>query len=293
MMGKRCRVWWPKQLSLRKPSSSSNFLLGWFVSSPPSSLDVVVAFAYTEFALSGLQSSLQGILRNTNGRMPVLLQDKSMLCVVGQIFKDLIEEDHSHSSSCGCHELSGSVEQCRDDFEGKGYWIQMLCDPKEQVGKDIAWIPKLHHLILYETPTYGAHHFSLHPWNSFEQVSAPMRKPNWVDELHQKQQLLDLDTVILAINSSATAEIVFSSSRIHIRIRGSQILYWPIFLQDNGMRLRFRSLSSVEYAEKAALHKRSMWSSLAVDIQALAALWRLFRDIYLLPTSSLELDSGR
>ncbi|CAN6704571.1 unnamed protein product [Malus baccata var. baccata] len=193
-------------------------------------------------------------------------------------------------------------------------------------------------LILYETPTYGAHHFSLHPWNSFEQVSAPMRKPNWVDELHQKQQLLDLDTVVLAINSSATAEIVFerctgpmtsfvrfstvymflgfiwqlfaismaslsmlfyvilqflyrllnfasdswiylilvkvfSSSRIHIRIRGSQILYWPIFLQDNGMR----SLSSVEYAEKAALHKRSMWSSLAVDIQALAALWRLFR----------------
>ncbi|KAM1140881.1 hypothetical protein ACFX19_041611 [Malus domestica] len=183
------------------------------------------------------------------------------------------------------------------------------------------------HLILYETPTYGAHHFSLHPWNSFEQVSAPMRKPNWVDELHQKQQLLDLDTVILAINSSATAEIVFerctgpmtsfvrfstvymflgfiwqlfaismaslsmlfyvilqflyrllnfasdswiylilvkvfSSSRIHIRIRGSQILYWPIFLQDNGMM----SLSSVEYAEKAALHKRSMWSSLAVNV---------------------------
>ncbi|KAB2596993.1 N-acetylglucosaminyl-phosphatidylinositol biosynthetic protein gpi1-like [Pyrus ussuriensis x Pyrus communis] len=55
---------------------------------------------------------------------------------------------------------------------------------------------------------------------------------------------------------------VFSSSRINIRIRGSQILYWPIFLQDNGMR----SLSSVEYAKKAALHKHSMWSSLAVDV---------------------------
>ncbi|VVA23139.1 PREDICTED: N-acetylglucosaminyl-phosphatidylinositol biosynthetic, partial [Prunus dulcis] len=28
---------------------------------------------------------------------------------------------------------------------------------------------------------------------------------------------------------------VFSSSRINIRIRCSQILYWPIILQDNGM----------------------------------------------------------
>ncbi|KAM0978470.1 hypothetical protein ACFX2C_014436 [Malus domestica] len=341
MMGRRCRVWWPKQLSLRKPSSSSsNFLLGWFVSSSPSSLDVVVAFACTELALSGIQSTLQGILRNTNGRMPVLLQDKSMMCVLGQIFEDQIEEDQSHSS-CGCHKLSGSVGPCRENFEGNGYWIRMLCDPQEHIGKDITWIPKLHHvhwngkvvsrcdvhLILYETPTYGAHHFSLHPWNSLEQVSAPMRKPKWVDELHQKQPLLDLDTVILAINSSATAEIVFekcigpktsfvcfstvymflgfawqlfamsvaslstlfyvvlqflysllnyasdscinlilvkvfSSSRINIRIRGSQILYWPIFLQYNGMR----SLSSVEYAEKAALHKHSMWSSLAVDV---------------------------
>ncbi|KAM0993481.1 hypothetical protein PS1_009148 [Malus domestica] len=340
-MGRRCRVWWPKQLTLSKPSSSSNFLLGWFVSSSPSSLDVVVAFACTELALSGIQSSLQGILCDANRRMPVLLQDNSMLCVVGHLFKVQTEEDQSHSSSCGCHKLSGSVEQCRENFEGNGYWITMMCDPQEQVGKDITWIPKLHHihwhgqivsrcdvhLILYETPAYGAHHFSLHPCNSFEKVSAPLRKPKWVDELHQKQQLLDLDTVILAINSSATAEIVFESclgpktsfvcfstvymfvgfvwqlfamsvaslsalfyvilqflyrllnyasdswidlilvkvfsiSRINVRIRGSQILYWPIVLQDNGMR----SPSSVEYAEKAALHKHSVWSSLAVDV---------------------------
>ncbi|BBH02477.1 N-acetylglucosaminyl transferase component family protein / Gpi1 family protein [Prunus dulcis] len=201
-----------------------------------------------------------GILHDTNGRMPVLLQDKCYVIL-------------------------------------------------KKVGTEISWIPKLHHihwngqmvfpcdihLIFYETPAYGAHHFSLHPWNSFDQVSAPERKPKWVDELHQKQPLLDLDTVILAINSSAAADKVskdawvprnllcafpqllkyasdswvyiisvkvFSSSRINIRIRCSQILYWPIFLQDNGTR----SLSSVEYAEKAALHKHSMWSSLAVDV---------------------------
>ncbi|PQP97887.1 N-acetylglucosaminyl-phosphatidylinositol biosynthetic protein gpi1 isoform X2 [Prunus yedoensis var. nudiflora] len=340
-MGRRCRVWWPKQLSLSTPSSCSNFLLGWFISSPSSSLDVVVAFACTEQALSDKKLSIQGILHDTNGRMPVLLQDKSLLCIVGQFFKVHSKEDQYHSSCCGCHNLNGSLEQCRQPFVGSSYWIQMLCDPQEQVGTEISWIPKLHHihwngqmvfpcdihLIFYETPAYGAHHFSLHPWNSFDQVNAPERKPKWVDELHQKQPLLDLDTVILAINSSAAADKVFercmgpkkstvrfstvymflaftwqlfavsvaslsmlfyvivqflyrllkyasdswvyiisvkvfSSSRINIRIRCSQILYWPIFLQDNGTR----SLSSVEYAEKAALHKHSMWSSLAVDV---------------------------
>ncbi|KAK9922211.1 hypothetical protein M0R45_030688 [Rubus argutus] len=353
-MGRRCRLWWPKQLSLSKPSfSGSNFLLGWFVSSSSSSLDVVIAFACTELAFSDLQTSLQGILHDTNGKMPVLLQDRSKLCLLGQFASDVgsrnaklfevgtEEDDQCQSSSCGCHKLSGSLEQCRQIFVGNGYWIQMLRDPHQQFGKDITWIPKLNHihwngeivsrcdvhLIFYDTPTYGAHHFSLRLWNSLDQVKAPLRKPKWVHELHQKQPLLVLDTVILAINSVSAADKifkgclgakksflrfsiiymflgftwqlfsvlvaslstlfyvilqflyrllnyasdswayiilvkVFSSARINMRIRFSQILYWPIFLQDNGMR----SQSSVEYAEKAALLKHSMWSSLAVDV---------------------------
>nr|POE97947.1 hypothetical protein CFP56_56702 [Quercus suber] len=182
-------------------------------------------------------------------------------------------------------------------------------------------------VILYDTPSYGGHHFSLHLWNSSEQVKADFKKPKWVDELHQKQPPVDLDTVILAINSAASAKIFFErhvaprrpvvrffifcrfltfiwqlfamsiaslstlfyfilqllhillsfgsqswiyiksarilrSTWISIRIRCCQILYWPIFLQDNGLR----SLSCVEYAEKAALHRHSMWSSLALDV---------------------------
>ncbi|XP_059428829.1 uncharacterized protein LOC132162586 isoform X3 [Corylus avellana] len=188
------------------------------------------------------------------------------------------------------------------------------------------------YVILYETPSYGVHHFSLHLWNLCEQVKAPFKRPKWVDELHQKKKLLDLDTVILAINSAAAAKIlferhvatgrsfvwfsiicrlltfmwqllamsmaslstlfyvilqllhsllssisqswmyitvakIFNSTLIHIRIRCCQILYWPIFLQENGLSFGFvRSLSCVEYAEKAALHKHSMWSSLALDV---------------------------
>lgn len=47
-------------------------------------------------------------------------------------------------------------------------------------------------VILYDTPSYGGHHFSLHLWNSSEQVKADFKKPKWVDELHQKQPLVDL-----------------------------------------------------------------------------------------------------
>ncbi|KAI5682766.1 hypothetical protein M9H77_03994 [Catharanthus roseus] len=46
-----------------------------------------------------------------------------------------------------------------------------------------------------------------------------------------------------------------------IEIRCCQFLYWPIFLRNCGLR----SQSCVEYAEKMALHRHSMWSSLVVD----------------------------
>ncbi|XVE81474.1 hypothetical protein DITRI_Ditri15bG0067200 [Diplodiscus trichospermus] len=183
------------------------------------------------------------------------------------------------------------------------------------------------YVIFYETPIYGAHHFSLRFWNSSEHGKTSLKKPHWVDELRQKQPLNDLDTVILAINSASAAKkfferhdgfkgssanmpiiwmfytfvwhilamsmaslstifyIVlqfshsisnfgshswvysasakaFSNTWINIRIRCCQILYWPIILQDNDLR----SQSSVECAEKVALYKHSMWSSLVVDI---------------------------
>ena len=47
-------------------------------------------------------------------------------------------------------------------------------------------------LIFYESPTYGAHHFSLDVQNSFKQVKDPLRKPKWVDELHQTQPIFGM-----------------------------------------------------------------------------------------------------
>lgn len=105
-----------------------------------------------------IKHCFQGILHDTNGKMPVLLQDRSKLCLLGQFASDVgsrnaklfevgtEEDDQCESSSCGCHKLSGSLEQCRQIFVGNSYWIQMLCDRREQFGKDITWIPKLHHI---------------------------------------------------------------------------------------------------------------------------------------------------
>ncbi|XP_015898040.2 uncharacterized protein LOC107431596 isoform X1 [Ziziphus jujuba] len=368
-MRRKCRIWWPKQLSLSESSSPSpkSFLFGWFLSSSPISLDVVVAFACSEALFSVFESGLEGILDETNGKLPVSLQEKSIFSVLGHCSTDAssngqlprggIEDDDEIKSStcgndnevytkdtfkkncgrrrCGCHTLDGLSEQYRQVSIRNGYWIQLVCDTCQRLGIDAFQIPKLQHvhwngeivsqcdvhLIFYESPTYGSHHFSLDVHDSFEQMKAPLKKPKWVDELHQKQPNFDMDTVILAINSATAARIyfarhevskrsffwflpficnlfamsmasfstlfyillqlhyrlmgyasnswiyvtsakVFNNTKINVQIRCSQILYWPIFLQENGIR----SLSCVKYAEEAALHKHSMWSSLVADV---------------------------
>lgn len=57
-MRRKCRIWWPKELSSSEPLSS-NLLFGWFLSSSSASLDIVVAFASTEVSLSHNRSSLE------------------------------------------------------------------------------------------------------------------------------------------------------------------------------------------------------------------------------------------
>lgn len=56
MKGK-CRLWWPKQHSPCKQSSSC-LLFGWFIPSSDS-LDVVVAFTCTDVSLSQLQCDIK------------------------------------------------------------------------------------------------------------------------------------------------------------------------------------------------------------------------------------------
>ncbi|KAJ1417639.1 N-acetylglucosaminyl transferase component [Sesbania bispinosa] len=244
--------------------------------------------------------------------------------------------------SCSCLQSDGSLRKNSQSFLGKCNWVLLMFDSPEQNVAGIQGIPKLHHIhwncltmseydvhvIIYETPSYGAHHFSLCHSSSNEQMKASIKNPKWVDELHKKQQFIELDTIILAINCTAAAKRIFErhvaprrslsllsifpmflviignlfskfmaslstvlyivlqffqmhfnyeseswmyvisanvfskTAWINIQIRCYQILYWPIFLQENDLR----SQSCVEYAEKAAMHRHSMWSALVIDI---------------------------
>ncbi|OVA00930.1 N-acetylglucosaminyl transferase component [Macleaya cordata] len=273
----------------------------------------------------------------------VEMEEKCPTKANGDIYPQNNEEsfvENCERWSCGCRKLDRFVEQYRQLSIRNSNWIQLSYDTGYSC-EDVRRIPKLHHIhwdglvvptfdvhvIIYEPPTFGVHHFSLNSWDSSEQVRMHLKRPMWVDELHQKQPSLDLDTVICAINSATAAKVVFenrvgpqnsfdrfptvsmlvsvtwhliavlvasfftllyiilqlchsflsygSQSYIYmivaklfghtwrnIHIRCCQLLYWPIFLRDSGMRYQ----SSAEYVHRATLRQHSMWSSVAVDI---------------------------
>ncbi|KAI4300845.1 hypothetical protein L6164_034175 [Bauhinia variegata] len=352
---RKCRLWWPKLLLSSKESSSS-LLLGWFVTSSPASIDIIVAFSCSEVLLSSSSPGLKEILHETNENMPIVLQNKSVFSVLGQCVASRscgdIKLDGKEGStsfyrkefecrSCGDIKLYGSLEQCRQASMGNSNWVMLMLDSPEQNDAGNHRLPKLHHIhlsgktlsqydvhvIIYETPSYGAHYFALCHSSSSKQVKTSDKKPKWVDELHKKPKTNDLDTAILAVNCAAASKRIFernmtprssfcqlsifymffalighlfsklmatlstlfyivlqlfemllnykseswiynASAKVfrtawtNIQIRCCQILYWPIFLQKTDLR----SWSCVEYAEKAAMHMHSMWSTIVVDV---------------------------
>ncbi|KAK2458555.1 N-acetylglucosaminyl transferase component family protein / Gpi1 family protein [Trifolium repens] len=368
-MGKHCRLWWPRQL-ISNHESSSSFLLGWFVTCSPSSLDIVVAFTCSEVLFSNSSPGIEEIIHGIHGGMPTILNDRSVfsvlgMCITGTTSNSLTAEAdvdkkkffdcgntwaegstsvhrQNKCKSCSFLQLDGSLRKSSQSFIGKSNWVVLMFDSSEQNNVGTYRLPKLHHIhcngltlseydvhvIVYETPSYGVHHFSLCHFGSNEQAKTPIKNPKWIDELHKKQKFVDLDTVILAINCTSAAKRIFDrhvvprrslsqlslfsmffviighlfckflasfstvfyivlqffqtyfnreseswlyltsvnvfkkTAWINIRIRCCQILYWPILLQENDLR----SQSCVEYAEKAAMHRHSMWSSLVVDI---------------------------
>lgn len=65
------------------------------------------------------------------------------------------------------------------------------------------------YIVIYGTPRFGGHHFSLGTRHSSNQAKTFSRKPKWVEDLDQKKPVLDLDTVILATNCAAAATSLF------------------------------------------------------------------------------------
>ncbi|KAL8036994.1 hypothetical protein ABFX02_11G011400 [Erythranthe guttata] len=310
------------------------------------------------------RSDLQEILQRINEKMPSLLQDKSKFSLLGYLEGDVSGDSQlvgsgndknksvnstsdEYQNTCKSNHRSGSrgcskhdvvLEQCKH-VALENMWIELVFGFSETLDGRVIVIPKLDHLhlnserishldlhvIFYEVPTFGLHHYSLATRSSSNLVGSPCKKPKWFDDLHQRDSLPDLDSVIQAINSANAAQVlfhghrhaehglqffivcmfsftwqlfavfvaslstaiyvvlqsssilfsllshtyidvilakVFHSTVKNIQFRCCQLLYWPIFLQDQSLR----SWSSVEFAEKAALHKHLTWSNVLVDV---------------------------
>ncbi|PIN05511.1 N-acetylglucosaminyltransferase complex, subunit PIG-Q/GPI1 [Handroanthus impetiginosus] len=361
---RKCRLWWPSTL-FSQTLPNSCFLFGWFFPSSEASLDFVVAFTYDETKLASLINphlELEEILHVTNKNMPALLQDKSKFALLGYFEADsrgcgqvagcgndenkqiYFTSDQSldtcmsdlGSRSCGCQ--NGILGHSRLAALGN-MWIKLVCGLFETIFGRVLIIPKLDHLhwngetmsqidlhvIFYEIPAFGGHHYSLGIHDSCNLEASPCKKPKWFKNLHQRDAHLDLDAVIQAMNSANAAQTLFDGHRHaesslqflivcmfstfawqllaksvaslstviyiilqschvlfswlshtcmdivfakafsntvkNIHFRCCQLLYWPFFLQDQSIRDR----SCVEFAEKAAFDKHSIWSNLVVD----------------------------
>ncbi|XP_073157106.1 uncharacterized protein [Henckelia pumila] len=172
------------------------------------------------------------------------------------------------SLRCGCHKLDGLSEQLGPTGLGIT-WIKLLCGLTETVGQRIRIVPKFDHLhklhlkgetvfqldihvIVYDIPTFNGHHYCLGLQGSFNSCTTPCKKPKSFDNLHEKDSHLNLDTVILAMNSANAAQMFLSrclNAKSSIRFR-----------------IIHTSQTCVEFAEKAAFQMHLMWSNIVVDI---------------------------
>lgn len=175
---KKCRLWWPTLLSSTpEPHSQSfTFFFGWAIfskSSSEPSLDIVVAFALKDSELASL--NLQGIICQTNGMVPISLQDKSTFSLLGYCRADVssngieaaTERDGRTNSTnhhpyfsgtenscmgknvgveCGCCKVDGFLEHFGLASSQSESWVQLARISFMSTDRKLQMIPQLHHI---------------------------------------------------------------------------------------------------------------------------------------------------
>ncbi|KAG0482605.1 hypothetical protein HPP92_010689 [Vanilla planifolia] len=120
----------------------------------------------------------------------------------------------------GFKRLDSFIDTLRQALFRHGNWIQLHYICQGSSYKGARWIPKFDHvhqngnmlpisafhLIIYDLPAYGVHHYSLNSWVYSAQEISLFRKPSWMDYLHRKPVLMDLEAAVLALNCSGTAK---------------------------------------------------------------------------------------
>ncbi|KAI3728042.1 hypothetical protein L6452_16669 [Arctium lappa] len=151
-------------------------------------------------------------------------QNSQVSCLpgnLGQHTEQSISKDRSGHWTCGCHKVDGLLEQFRRCTKSNP--VQLVYGSYICFSRKLGWIPKLQHMhwdgqvvshldrhvLIYGTPRFGGHHFSLGSQHISEQPKTFSRKPKWVEDLVQKKSVLDLDAVILAINCASAATSFF------------------------------------------------------------------------------------
>ncbi|WVZ07350.1 hypothetical protein V8G54_020696 [Vigna mungo] len=362
-MKRHCRLWWPKQLTSNQVSSPSILFGWFVTCSPSSfdvivaftysegllsssstSIEGIIHDACGRMPSSLEDKSKFSVLglsvtdpTASNSLMNETEYDKRKLSEYGNALEEGSTDTKNNCRSCRCFQLDCSLRKSRQYVLGKSNWVLLTFDSPGHDDLGLQRLPNLHHIhwngqilsqydvhvIIYETPAYGAQHFSLcHLSSSKEQAKVSIKNPKWVEKLHNKKQFIDLlfwqliaqlllkellrhtcsqdpqagspyfllvvighlFSMFLASFSTmlyiilqffqthfnyeseswmyvTSANVFKKTAWINMQIR-CQILYWPIVLQKNALR----SESCVEYVEKAAMHRHSMWSTLVVDI---------------------------
>ncbi|KAG6536115.1 hypothetical protein ZIOFF_001159 [Zingiber officinale] len=206
MGGRHYRVWWPQQL-LTSTSSSGLLLFGWFMDSIDS-IDIVVATAIPSEKMTALpiQTNIEEIFKSVNQKMPVRLNESSTFSLLGYCVTDF--------TAGKLRPVCNQNDRCllRKQFDEECYKELKACQINGTWNCDCMDLIEPHFLsliIVYEVPTYGASHVSLSSWYSSEHVDLLSQKPNWVKEIYKKPVVINLETVILALNCSDAAKTFF------------------------------------------------------------------------------------
>ncbi|KAG7027656.1 gpi1, partial [Cucurbita argyrosperma subsp. argyrosperma] len=232
------RLWWPKQHS---PCELSSFclLFGWFVPSSDS-LDVVVAFTCSDDSLSQLQGDLE------------------------VVFYDPPVYNHHYFSL----QPSNSYEQENSSFK-KPKWVDELQQKGSSFDLDTVILaincaaaakrPLERHLHAKSSLQFSIVDRCYSFMWSLLAVSIASLSTLFYMTFQLSYKLHSLG---LQLWTSDVVSKIFMTSYNNAHIRCCQILYWPIILQECGVGFP----SNVEYEEKVALQRHSMWSSIAADI---------------------------
>ncbi|CAM6086756.1 unnamed protein product [Calypogeia fissa] len=239
------RLWLPAEVCNSSVDEVSLALVGW-VNVGPKSVDLVVAAACPVSQLSNpVIPQLQEVLDAAETKLPSKLRNERKLRVIGQYF--VCTDDHSNSPNDNpeghlddlaeseetgglmkpaekCwHRSSGQVGEDYQKFASTTtVWAVVSARKSRAKRNGLEWTPYLrslsfgacrsfvkYHIVIYQQPVFGSHHFSCSPWTPCHELSSQkslgekqdraIKRPEWLTNAEQ-QEAADMDLTMMELN---------------------------------------------------------------------------------------------